>query len=477
MVAVNELFHHDDTTTRSRRGRLGEFGCHEKTAKIMRFLLLCCIGYLLATASGCAWAAVKLWGYTLENHSAETVLNVEVARAGQLRPLGPGAYVFPSGAGDGDYVGVIGQIPEAVNISFTSKDKRHHRVYVVIPPRPGGYGSESPNIYFVLLSRCSAIATWQNPDTKRFQFFWSYARRKNGTAKFSDAKLILGDETVDLWMIPSGTTHVDIPKPGSLRDMDVSFRSQDGRRHQVHVVLPVPVPLRSKRPVDIHLFIASHDKVIARETQLPLKVTPRWFCAVGDNGRQAFSNLTVTAHGKSYPLDRIGPKSDASLSALGPMPKALTVGFTSPDGKRHKVRVQAAAASTFRGSKTPELYILIGTHAKLTAGWSCPPLLKYKPPPHWTCSISYTGAGTISHVTIAYHGTPPYTVADVIGTIATGLTMNPEGIAPKAVDIGFTTSNGKRHTVHLILPPFHGSGQPSFTLTIEKGGKVLATSR
>ena len=79
-------------------------------------------------------------------------------------------------------------------------------------------------------------------------------------------------------------------------------------------------------------------------------------------------------------------------------------------------------------------------------------------------------------MTIAYHGTPPYTVADVIGTIATGLTMNPKGIAPKAVDLGFTTADGKRHTVHLILPAFHGSGTPSFTLTIEKGGKVVATA-
>ncbi len=158
------------------------------------------------------------------------------------------------------------------------------------------------------------------------------------------------------------------------------------------------------------------------------------------------------------------------------MPKALTVGFTSPDGKRHKVRVQAAAATTFRGSKTPELYVLMGSHAKLTASWICPPLLKYKPPPHWTCSILDSGAGVITHVTLACDGKSPFTGYDILGGNFSGGTMNPEGIAPKKVDLAFTTSDGKRHTVHLILPAFHGSGQPSFTLTIEKGGKVVATS-
>ncbi len=440
---------------------------------IARFLLVCVIGCILVVDSGCSRAAYPIWGYEFINFGGETISDVVVAYRGQAWPLGNG---FRGGGAEKGMGGDIGQMPRAVAISFTSKDKRRHRIYVAIPPEPSWFRPESTSIYFEVLSRCKAIATWQNPDFKRFQFSWSNARGRNGMAKFSDAKLILGNDTVFLGMIPSGTTHVDIPRPGSLRDMDVSFHSQDGRRHQVHVVLPVPVPLRSKRPVDIHLFIANRDRVIVRETQLPLKVSPRWFCVIADNGKQAFSNLTVTGHGKSYSLGGIGPKSDASLSALGPMPKALTIGFTSPDGKRHKVRVQAAAASTFHGTKTPELYMLIGNHTKLTAGWICPPLLKYKPSPHWTCSISYTGAGTISHVTIAYHGTPPYTVADVIGTIATGLTMNPKGIAPKAVDLGFTTADGKRHTVHLILPAFHGSGTPSFTLTIEKGGKVVATA-
>jgi hypothetical protein len=432
--------------------------------------------------SGCAWAAGTLWGYTLENQSAETFLNVEVARAGTLRPLGPGSYVFPSGAGGGDLVGVVGQVPQAVAISFASKDRRHHRLYVAMPPRPGGYGTEPPHIYFVVLSRCKAVATWKNPEDRGWSR-WYYTVRNHSADKLSAIKAVYPDRTVLLtdeglnpdrlatWLATDNLATNPMPEA-----VEVTFVSRDGTRHSVRVALPAATHKGAPWP-RVHLLVHSNGSVTAK-TSYPDAIKPpqRWFCAIADNSKQTFSHMTVSGHGKSYPLGKIGPQADTSLSALGPMPKALNVSFTSLDGKRHKVRVQAAAASTFHGSKTPELYVLIGNHAKLTAGWLCPPLLKYKPPPYWTCSISYTGAGTISHVTVAYHGTPPYTVADVIGTIATGLTMNPEGIAPKAVDLGFTTSDGKRHTVHLILPAFHGSGQPSFTLTIEKGGKVVATS-
>ena len=118
---------------------------------IMRLVLLCAISWLVAMASGCAYVTSRMWGYTLENQSAETFLDSDVARAGQLRPLGPGSIVFPSGAGDGDYVGVIGQMPHSVTISITSKDRRKHHIYVVIPKRPAENGTESPHIYFVVL--------------------------------------------------------------------------------------------------------------------------------------------------------------------------------------------------------------------------------------------------------------------------------------------------------------------------------------
>ena len=449
---------------------------------LTRFLSLCSFGCLLVMASGCAWATGAPWGYTLENHSAETFLNVEVARSGQLRSLGPGSYVFPSGAGGGDLVGVIGQVPQAVTISLTSKDGKHHRLYVAIPQRPGGYGSESPHIYFVVLSRCKAIATWKDPEDRGWRR-WYYTVRNHSADKVSALKAVYRNRTSLLtsgglnpdrlvsWLATDNLATDPMPKA-----VEVTFISPDGRQHSVRVALPAATHKGAPWP-RVHLLVHGNGSVTAKCTY-PDAIKPprRWFCAIGDNGKQAFSKVTVTGHGKSYPLGRIGPKSDASLSALGRMPRALTVGFTSPDGKRHKVRVQAAAATTFHGSKTPELYVLIGSHAKIAAGFTCPPLLKYKPPPHWTCSILDTDPGVISHVTIAYRGTPPYTVADVIGTIATGLTMNPEGIAPKAVVLGFTTPDGKRHTMHLILPTFHGSGAPSFTLTIEKGGKVVATS-
>ncbi len=441
---------------------------------VARVLLVCAIGCLLVMTSGCGRAAYSMWDYTVENFGGEAGSDLVVAYPGQAWPLGDLGYSVG--------MGVVGQMPQAVTISFTSKDKRRHRIYVVIPPRPGGYGSETPSIYFVVLSRCKAVATWKDPEDRGWRR-WYYTVRNHSADKVSALKAVYRNRTSLLtagglspdrlvtWLATDNLATNPMPEA-----VEVTFVSPDGAQHSVRVALPAATHKGAPWP-RVRLLVHSNGNVTAKTTY-PQAIKPpqRWFCAVGDNGKQAFSNLTVAGHGKSYSLGGIGPKSDASLSALGPMPKALTVGFTSPDGKRHKVRVQAAAASTFHGSKTPELYVLIGSHAKLAASWLCPPLLKYKPPPHWACSISYTGAGIISHVTIAYHGTPPYTVADVIGTIATGLTMNPEGIAPKAVDLGFTTPDGKRHKAHIVMPAFHGSGQPSFTLTIEKGGKVVATA-
>ena len=467
---------------------------------VTRFLLVCAIGCLLAMTSGCGRAAGMLWGYTLENQSAETFLNVKVARSGQLRPMGPGSYVFPSGAGGGDLVGVIGQVPQAVAISFTSKDSRHHRLYVAIPPRPSGYGSESPHIYFVVLSRCRAIATWKDPGLWPKLYFevknvggasavtitqwFNYSSGPGGRVWcLSPAGVPAGGKTsllepnardeyvrVDVTSVHAGRwfrISEDVPQ-----HVEVGY-TWHGRVHNVPVTLPLPRLVMRPWP-RIYFTINRHGQLAVRRK---FEGPKRWFCAIGDNGKEIFSHLTVRGSNKSYSLGGVGPKSDASLSALGPMPKALTVGFTSADGKRHKQRVQAAAATTFHGSKTPELYVLIGNHNKLTASWICPQLLKYKPPPHWTCSILDTDPGVISHVTMACDRKPPFTAYDVLGgPNSSGGTMNPKGLAPKVIDFGFTTADGKRHTVHLILPAFHGSGQPSFTLTIEKGGKVVATA-
>ncbi len=54
--------------------------------------------------------------------------------------------------------------------------------------------------------------------------------------------------------------------------------------------------------------------------------------------------------------------------------------------------------------------------------------------------------------------------------------MRGEWPVPKTAVLSFTTADGKRHEVHIVMPAFHGSGQPSFTLTIEKGGKVVVAS-
>ena len=466
--------------------------------KVVRVVLLCSVSCLLIMASGCAWASFRMWDYTLENQSAETLLNVKVARAGKLRPLGPGSYVFPSGAGGGDLVGVIGQMPRAVTISFTSKDRRHHRLYVAIPPRPGGYGSESPHIYFVVLARCKAIATWQDPglwpklylkirnvggaSAVTITQWFNYSSGPGGRVwRLSPAgvpargKSTLLEPDARGAYVRVGFTNVHADRWFRISDdiphhVEVDY-TWHGRVHKVPVTLPLPRLIMRPWPRICFTINRYGQLTVRRKFQPP----QRWFCAIGDTGKEKFSNITVTGNGKSYSLGNAGPKADVSLSALGPMPKAMEISFVSQDGKRHNVRVLAAAAKTFHGSKTPELYMLIGKQAKLTASWFCPSLLKYKPPPHWECGIENHSNEKLLHITCAYGG-KAFTIYDELAPKYGGGTMNPEGLAPKVIDLGFTTSDGKRHTVRIVLPAFHGSGTPSFTLTIEKGGKVVATS-
>ena len=446
---------------------------------IARFLQVCAIGCLLLTDSGCARAAYSMWDYTLENHGWEAFQNVVIARAGRSGPLGPPPDISPPGGTES--VGVVGRMPKAVTISFASKDKRRHCIYVVIPPRPGGYGSQTPSIYFVIESRCKAIATWKDPEDRGWRR-WYYTVRNHSADKVSALKAIYGHHTSLLTDeklnadLATWLAFVNLAPDPLPRAVEVTLISPDGTRHSVRVALPAVTHKGAPWP-RVHLLVHSNGGVTAKCTYPdPIKPPQRWFCAMADSGRQAFSNLTVASHGKSYPLGTVGPKSDAALSALGPMPGALEVGFVSNDGRRHKVHIAVPPVPAGLQHRAREIYLLLDRHAKITASWTCPAILKYKPPPYWTCSILDIAPGVISHVTMACDGKPPFTVADVIGTIATGLTMNPVGIAPKAVDLGFTTADDKRHTVHLTLPAFHGLGQPSFTLTIEKGGKVVATS-
>ena len=439
---------------------------------IARFLLVCAIGCLLIADGGCGRAAWARWDFTIEDH-AEKFTSEVISYDHRSWPQGEDV---PGGLAT---MGVNGQVPKTVNIDLTSTDGRRHNIYMLIPPRPGGYGSEWPDIYFVIESRCKAIATWKDPEDRGWRR-WYYTVRNHSADKVSALKAVyrnrtslltsegLNPDRLATWLATDNLATDPMP-----RAVEVVLIAPDGAQHSVRVTLPAATHTGAPWP-RVHLLVHSNGSVTAKTTYpQAIKPPPRWFCAIGDNGKQAFSNVTVTGNGRTYPLGGIGPKSDASLSALGSMPKALTIGFTSPDGKRHKARVQAAAASTFHGSKTPELYVLIGSHAKITASWICPPLLKYKPPPHWTYTIYYSGTGTLSHVTMAYNGKPPARFADPFKGEGG---MRGEWPVPKTAVLSFTTADGKRHEVHIVMPAFHGSGQPSFTLTIEKGGKVVVAS-
>ena len=438
---------------------------------IARFLQVCAIGCLLLTDSGCGRAAYLMWDYTFENFGGETLSNVVVAYPGQAWPLGDDF----RGGGAEKGMGVGGQMPKAVTISFASKDKRRHCIYVVIPPRPGGYGSQTPSVYFVIESRCKAIATWKDPEDRGWRR-WYYTVRNHSADKVSALKAIYGHHTslltdeklnADLatWLAFVNLAPDPLPEA-----VEVTLISPDGTRHSVRVALPAVTHKGAPWP-RVHLLVHNNGGVTAKCTYPdPIKPPQRWFCAVGDNGRQAFSNLTVIGHGKSYPLGTVGPKSDAALSALGRMPGALEVGFVSNDGRRHKVHIAVPPVLAGLQYRAREIYLLLDGHGKITASWTCPAILKYKPPPYWRYTLTNNSGVIIPHLVVSYGGKSYRLGAWWQGT------SNPNGIPPKTMVLGFTIPGGKKYKINVTLPAFHGSATPSFTLTIEKNGKVVATS-
>jgi len=100
----------------------------------------------------------NFWGYTMINQSQESFSDVIVSYDDKSWPL-PNS--VPGGATS---MGVIGQMPKAVDVSFISKDGIHHTLRVVIPDAAHKLSSSgSPEVYLVIKNRDMVIATEKNP--------------------------------------------------------------------------------------------------------------------------------------------------------------------------------------------------------------------------------------------------------------------------------------------------------------------------
>ena len=347
--------------------------------KVVRVVLLCSLGCMLAMASGCGRSASAFWGCTYMNLGGETFSNVVISFSRQRWELGDDF----RGGGAEKYMGVIGRMPKAVDIGVTSKDGRRHHIYLVVPRRPTWYRHRTSRIYLITESRCRAIATWEYIDDDHY-----YVHH------------------------PSG------------------FRPR-----------------------------------------------MNWSCAVADEAKEPFSHVTVTVGGKSYLLGAVGPKVDAALSALGKMPKALDLSFTSRDGRRHKMHITVPQVpAAHHGLQSPELYLLIETGGKVAGSYVCPSQLEGLV---WYYGIMNYTTEKFSNVTVRYKGihNQPWRVRS-LGPYSGRSAGDVDGSMPKAMDISFTSGDGKRHTVHVILParPVNqGLPPPEINLIFEKGGKVVAT--
>ncbi len=319
--------------------------------------------------------------------------------------------------------------------------------------------------------------------------FWGCSYMNLGGETFSDVVISYGHHRWELGDdFRGGGAETYMGVVGRMpRAVDIGVTSKDGRRHHIYVVVPRRPAWYRHRTSRIYLVTESRCRAIATWDDLgdmyyrhhPSKLRPRsnWSCAVADEAKEPFSRVMVTVGGTSYPLGAVGPKSDASSSALGPIPKVLNVSFASPDGKRHKVRIAVPPAPAGPGGLSPELYLIIANTGKVMATYTCPAELVGVV---WSYGIGTHLNERFTNVVVAYEGSvnAPWRL-DAIAPGGANAAPAVIGPMPKAVDVSFTSPDGKRHKVHVILPPLtaaQGEWVAEVELEIEKGGKVDPTA-
>ena len=130
---------------------------------IWRFWLFCLAGSLLVLVGGCGRSG--MWSFTLENHSMEHYLNVNVAFRDEVCPTPSGGDGFgPAGR---VHMGVTGRMPDAVDVSFTTKDGLAHKVHVLIPDaaHKPGVGNTPPVVFLIIESRDKVTAADIDPES------------------------------------------------------------------------------------------------------------------------------------------------------------------------------------------------------------------------------------------------------------------------------------------------------------------------
>jgi hypothetical protein len=157
------------------------------------------------------------------------------------------------------------------------------------------------------------------------------------------------------------------------RVLDVSFVSNGGERHQVHITVPPAPAGHGGQSPELYLVITNTGKVMATYACPVELVGVVWSYGIGTHLNERFTNVVVTYKGSvnaPWRLGAIAPGgANAAPTVIGPMPKAVDVSFTSPDGKRHKVHVILPPSKAAQGRGVPEVDLEIEKGGKVTAGW------------------------------------------------------------------------------------------------------------
>jgi hypothetical protein len=245
---------------------------------LARFLLYSLTALSVAACGRSAPHGPRVWSFWLENHSGETFSNVAVIYRGETW-----AVLGDSGGG----MSVVGELPTALDVTFTDRDGGHHKVHVSVPPIPSS-GSKAPLVYLVFEARDKVTAYASNPEDipgwttdaeraaearqaaqyEKNKIAYTFLNRTGET--LSDLRVHFdGQQGTEGWPAgnrpPGSAIGMGMSPPREIKTMDLTFTTFDGAPHKIHVVMP-PVTRNGTDTPHIYVVVESPDKLTASLT-------------------------------------------------------------------------------------------------------------------------------------------------------------------------------------------------------------------
>jgi hypothetical protein len=204
-----------------------------------------------------------------------------------------------------------------------------------------------------------------------------------------------------------------------------------------------------------------------------------WRYTVVNQSTENFSDMTVAFEDRSDACDVHEPGDVDDGMYTGRMPAAISVGFTSKDGKRHQIHLTIPPPQPPHDRKYyqyPDICLMIESRDKIIATYKDPLLNSLR---RWSFRVENDATESFLHVAATFEG-KSYPLANNVPSfspynapVGTGV-LGPK--LPTALDVIMTSEDGTQHRVHVVTPPLTRleSAPPCLYLTIKSRDKVVA---